>query len=243
MAAPRASGARTLGRGLTVLRAVGRRGQGATVAEVCADTGFDRAVVHRLLATLAEEGFVHRDPRSRRFRLGLALIELGGQARAQLEVGRAARVALRQLKDATRESTCLAVCDGEDAVIVDRVETAGGPGRMPLPVGTRVPLRRFVHGRVMLAEAPPGGAAGGSGSGAAGGDEPAAVGQQGFGVGSDEVAAGLVEVAAPVRGPEGEVLASLGLIAPAARVANPARLGPRVRTVAQEVSRRLGWAG
>lgn len=245
MAGARASGARTLGRGLDVLRAIGARPQGATVAEVCADTGLDRAVVHRLLATLAEEGFVRRDARTRRFRLGVDLIELGGKAAGQLEIRRAAHGALRLLKDGTRESTCLAVRDRDDAVVVDRVEAAASSSPVPLPVGARLPLRRTVHGRVMLAGGadPPTAVAAAGSAGAEPVDDLAGIRQRGFGVGSDDVAAGLVEVAAPICGADGEPVAALGVVAPASRVANPARFGPRVRTVAQEVSRRLGWAG
>lgn len=249
MAQQRASGARTLGRGFDVLRAVGARADGATVAEVCSDTGLDRAVVHRLLTTLAERGVVTRDGGSRRFRLGVALIELGGQATRQLDIRRAAQASLRMLTDGTRESTCLAVRHGADAVVVDCLEAGGGWGRAPLPLGTRVPLRRLAHGRVMLAFDAEGGAPGPvAGSRAAFGDGEvddgvAVVRQRGFGLGWDDIEPGLVEVAAPIRDAAGAAVAALGVIAPASRLADPARLGARVRTVAQEVSRRLGWAG
>src|SRR5687767_15865976 len=53
-----ASGSRTLSRGLAVLRCLGQSPEGATVAELSTATGLDRAVLYRLLETLADEGFV-----------------------------------------------------------------------------------------------------------------------------------------------------------------------------------------
>lgn len=230
----RAAGARTLGRGLQVLRAVGARSQGATVAELCADTGLDRAVVHRLLGTLSDEGFVTRDEASRRFRLGVPLIELGGRAAGQLELYRAGQPALRLLTDGTRESSCLTVRDGLDAVVVDHCEAGGGSTRPPLSIGDRVPLHRLALGRAMLAFSPA--------AETLGHEEMAVVQRRGFEVGADDIQRGLVEVAAPIRDAGGEAIGALGVMAAGSRLAEPARLGPRVRTVAREVSRRLGWA-
>lgn len=230
----RAAGARTLGRGVHVLRAVGARPQGATVAELCADTGLDRAVVHRLLGTLGEAGFVTRDDASRRFRLGVPLIELGGQAAGQLDLCQAGHPALRLLTDGTRESSCLTVRDGLDVVVVDRCEAGGGSTRPPLPVGARRPLHRLALGRAILAFSP--------GAERLGSEEVAVLQRRGFELGADDIQRGLVEVAAPIRGSGGEAVGALGVIASATRLAEPARLGPRVRSVAREVSRRLGWA-
>lgn len=218
---------------MQVLRAVGGRTGGATVAELCAETGLDRAVVHRLLDTLSEAGFVTRDAASRRFRLGVSVVELGGQAASQLELCQVAQHGLRLLTEGTRESTCLAVRDGADVVVVDRVEAGGGSARPPLAVGTRLPLHRVALGRAVLAFA--------TTPGVLGQQERAAVRRRGFEVGADDIQRGLVEVAAPIRGSDGEAMGALGIIAAATRLAEPARLGPRVRTVAREVSRRLGW--
>lgn len=237
MAQERVAASRTLGRGLAVLEAIGARADGATIAELCVSTGLDRAVVHRLLGTLAEAGFVTRDPRSRRYRLGVALVELGGRAVGQLEVRRAARTALRVLSDGTRESTCLVVRHGGDLVVVERVEALGAAGRTPLPVGTRLPLEATVHGRAMLALMAQGAPAGASAR------DLAEARDQGFAVGFDRIEPGLVEVAAAVVDGDRDPVAALGVVAPATRLPDPARLGPRVRTVAGEVSRRLGARG
>jgi DNA-binding IclR family transcriptional regulator len=241
------SGARTLARGFDVLQAVGARADGATVAEVCSDTGLDRAVVHRLLTTLVERGMVVRDGASRRFRLGVALVELGGQATRQLDVRRAAQASLRTLTDGTQESTCLTVRHGGDAVVVDCLDAGGGSGRAPLPVGSRLRLAHVGRGRAILAFSPDAQSVGATRRGAsamahgeARQEAIASARHRGFSLGWDDIEPGLVEVAAPVRDAHGTAVGAVGVIAPASRLPHPARLGPRVRTVAQEVSRRLG---
>lgn len=236
------AGSRTLTRGLAVLSAIGDRREGATVAEVCHATGLDRAVVYRLLEALRAAGYVERDGDTRRFRLSVALIELGGRASHQLEVRRAAFGALRMLQEGTREGTCLAVRHHQDVVIVDRVEAAGRGGRPTLPVGSRVPLWRLAHGRAVLAFLPDAELDGmplGSSTRA----ELAELRRRGFGFADGDLEPGVNEVAAPLIDRRGMAVASLGIVAPAGRLPNPASLGARVRLVAGEVSRRLGWGG
>ena len=81
----RSTGSRTLARGLTLLTALGEHQEGATVSGLAEATGLDRAVLYRLLDTLAAEGFVTRDPDTRRYRLGLSMLELGVRAAQGLE--------------------------------------------------------------------------------------------------------------------------------------------------------------
>ncbi|HSK24131.1 MAG TPA: helix-turn-helix domain-containing protein, partial [Egicoccus sp.] len=86
----RSSGSRTLTRGLALLNALGEHGDGATVSGLAESTGLDRAVLYRLLDTLTGEGFVTRDPETRKYRLGLSMLELGVRAAQGLEVRRLA---------------------------------------------------------------------------------------------------------------------------------------------------------
>ena len=236
------SGSRTLARGLAVLRVLGTSADGCTVAELSHATELDRAVLYRLLDTLAEQGFVVRDPDSRRFQLGVALVELGARAGRGLEVRRLAVPAMRQMLEQVREAVCLAVRDRVDVVVVDRVEPPGLFVRVGYHVGFRHPLAVGAHGRALLAflhgdEAPS--ATTITGALAAELEQCRA---RGFAVSSDELERGAAGVAAPILDRSGRAIASLGVVAPSPRLPEPAALGPRVRAVALEVSRRLGWS-
>lgn len=237
------SGSRTLSRGLAVLQALGDAGEGATVAELSTATDLDRAVLYRLLDTLVDSGFVVRDVETRRFHLGVALVELGARASRGLEVRRLALPGMRALMDQVKEAVCLAVRDRGDVVVVDRVEPPGLFVRVGYHVGFRHPLPVGAHGRALLAfldsddqralvERHP-----------ALGAELEASRARGFSLSTDELERGAAGVAAPILDRAGRPIASVGIVAPSPRMPDPAAVGPRIRLLAVEISRRLGWNG
>lgn len=238
-----AAGSRTLARGLRVLKCIGGAPDGATVAELAAATGLDRAVLYRLLDTLAEEGFVVRDGESRRYHLGVALVELGARAGRGLEVRRIALPAMRALMEQVREAVCLVVRDRNDVVVVDRVEPPGLFVRVGYHVGFRHPLVVGAHGRALLAFFDADERAQHLERHGQIGAEIDATRQRGYAVSADELEKGASGVAAPILDRLGRPIASVGVVAPSPRMADPASLGPRVRAMSLEISRRLGYAG
>lgn len=230
-AAARASGSRTLSRGLVVLRALGGDADGATVSSLSEATGLDRAVLYRLLETLAEEGFVTRDPESRRYRLGLAMLELGVRAAQGLEVRRLAGPALRALSDDTNETACLAVRDRDDVVVVEVIEPDGRFVQVNYRVGFRHPLGMAAHGKALLAFLPDGERL----------NELRPVRQRGVAYTRDEIEPGAAAVAAPVFDHSGRAVAAVGIVAPTSRLPEPEHVALRVLRSAREISERLGW--
>ena len=63
----------TLARGLDILGLFSRDLPELTQTEISARLGLPLPTVHRLTAVLAERGYLERDPRTRRFRLGLEI--------------------------------------------------------------------------------------------------------------------------------------------------------------------------
>lgn len=236
------SGSRTLARGLSVLRVLGTSADGCTVAELSQATELDRAVLYRLLDTLTEQGFVVRDSDSRRFQLGVALVELGARAGRGLEVRRLAVPAMRQMLEQIREAVCLAVRDRGDVVVVDRVEPPGLFVRVGYHVGFRHPLAIGAHGRALLAHLDGDERAGVAPAPAALQAELEQCRARGFAISTDELERGAAGVAAPILDRSGRAIASLGVVAPSPRLPDPTALGPRVRAVALDISRRLGWS-
>ncbi|CAN5119300.1 helix-turn-helix domain-containing protein [soil metagenome] len=228
-------GSRTLSRGLSVLRALGGTSDGATVAQISASTGLDRAVLYRLLGTLTEEGFVVRDASTRLFHLGVALVELGAKAGRGLEVTRLAAAGMQQLMELSREAVCLAVRDRDDLVVVERVEPPALFVRVGYAVGFRHPVTVGAHGQALLAFM------------ADHADGPAiapavrdAIRRRGYAVSTDELEHGASGVAAPILDQHGHAVAALGVVAPTPRLPDPSSLGPRIAQTAMDISRRLG---
>ncbi len=72
---------------IKILEELGVRGEsGATQAELAASTGLSKSTLHNLLSTLEADNFVRRDPGSRIYRLGAALIPLGAAATRQIQL-------------------------------------------------------------------------------------------------------------------------------------------------------------
>jgi DNA-binding IclR family transcriptional regulator len=227
----RSSGSRTLARGLSLLQALGEEADGATVSALSDATDLDRAVLYRLLETLEEEGFVTRDPESRRYRLGLAMLELGVRAAQGLEVRRLAGPALRALMDDTGETACLAVRDRDELVVVEVVEPPDRFVQVNYRVGFRHDLGLAAHGRALLAFLPDGA------------NDPALqpVRQRGVAYTRDELEQGASGVAAPVFDHTGKAVAAVGIVAPTSRLPEPDSVALRVLRSAREISERLGW--
>jgi DNA-binding IclR family transcriptional regulator len=227
----RSTGSRTLARGLALLNALGEANEGETVSGLAEATGLDRAVLYRLLDTLTDEGFVTRDPESRRYRLGLAMLELGVRAASGLEVRRLAGPALKTLSEETDETACLAVRDRDDLVVVEVIEPGDRFVQVNYRIGFRHPLGVAAHGRALLAFLPEGA------------NDPSlqSVRQRGVAYTRDELEPGASGVAAPVFDHTGRAVAAVGIVAPTARLPEPEQIALRVLRTAREVSERLGW--
>jgi DNA-binding IclR family transcriptional regulator len=229
--AARSGGSRTLSRGLVLLKALGADAEGSTVSGLAETTGLDRAVLYRLLDTLSIEGFVTRDPESRRYRLGLSMLELGVRAAQGLEVRRLAGAALRSLSEDTNETACLVVRDRDDVVVVEVIEPDGRFVQVNYRVGFRHPLGMAAHGKALLAFLPDGEKL----------TELRPVRQRGVAYTRDEIEPGASGVAAPVFDHTGRAVAAVGIVAPTARLPEPENVALRVLRSAREISERLGW--
>lgn len=232
-------GSRTLARGLMVLRAIAGASDGATVAELSTATSLDRAVLYRLLDTLCAEGFVNRDEPTRRYHLGVALVELGARAGQRLEVRALTAPLMADLMSETNEAVCLAVRDRDDLVVVDRVEPDGHFVRVAYGVGFRHSLLVGAHGHAITAHLPeelvdalkPSHAIR---------ETLAEVRGRGYAVSNGELETGTTGVAAPIIDASGHAIASLGVVAPTPRLADPLALGPRIVEATRQISRLLG---
>jgi DNA-binding IclR family transcriptional regulator len=143
----------TLARGLDILGLFAREAPELTQTEISAALGLPLPTVHRLTAVLAERGFLERDPRSRRFRLGLEIARFMPPLLSGLRLPDVARAHVTQLAADTGETVNLAVLqDGEIVYLLSE------SGRRILsartPVGTRLPAHCTALGKCLLAQLP-----------------------------------------------------------------------------------------
>jgi IclR family pca regulon transcriptional regulator len=236
----------SLQRGLAVIRAFDAQHPKLTLSEVATITGVTRAAARRFLLTLVELGYVRTD--GRRFSLTARVLELGYAYLSSLSLPEVAEHHLEALVAEVNESTSVSVLDGPDIVYVTRVPVSRIM-TVAISVGTRFPAYATSMGRVLLAGLAP--------------DELetylaqvrprpltsrtvtsvatlraelARVRAQGWALVNQELEEGLRAVAAPIRDPDGTVVAAVNLSAHASRTLESMRrdlLPPLLATAAR----------
>ncbi|HEV2196388.1 MAG TPA: IclR family transcriptional regulator, partial [Candidatus Acidoferrum sp.] len=102
---------------------------------------------------LERRGYLRRDVESGRYRLGLKILSLGGDAQANLDIADVALPFMRALEEKIHMTVHLAVLDQGEAVYIEKVEAPGF-----FKVNTWVGRRMFLHstsvGKCLLAWLP-----------------------------------------------------------------------------------------
>jgi DNA-binding IclR family transcriptional regulator len=119
------------------------------VSEIARELNMHKSTVHRLLATLELDGFVHRIDGSR-YTLGWKLFELGAIVPGWHRLRQVVLDVLGSLVAETGETAHLAVLDEGQVLYVEKVESQSRL-RMPSAVGKRIPTHCTALGKVLLA--------------------------------------------------------------------------------------------
>jgi len=228
------------------------------LVELAHRTGLQPSTTHRLLTTLIECGYVVQNPQTSRYRLSHKVVELAGGPEHRIERLRTTvRPHLVAIRNATDETTNLCVLDRFTVVYVDQAES-GHAVRMLTEIGRRVPAHACGAGKVMLAHQPPGVIAALAAkepfealtphtlrSATQLAEELALARSRGYAIDQEEFEDGVACVAAPIFGPDDDVLAAISVSGPAARLmrADLAELGLLVQTHVRAISGELGYAG
>lgn len=124
-----------------------------TASEIAEMAGMPLSTAFRLLHTLTVHRFLDYDPVTKKYRLGLKLLELGHLVNQQLDIVELAMPILTSLSHETKETAHLSIRDGDEGLFVAKVE---GPQslRTHTPLGTRVPLHAGASMKTILAFLP-----------------------------------------------------------------------------------------
>ena len=124
-----------------------------TIAEIAETTGWHKGSVHRLLVTLNYHGLVDRDIMTKRYTLGIALLEYSRVALKNLDIRHMAKSYLKALVDYSGETAALAVLRGTQITIVDTEESLN-PMRVSLNIAMGAPATTTSNGKAVLAYLP-----------------------------------------------------------------------------------------
>lgn len=225
----------------------------ATV-EIARELNLPKGTVYRFLTSLEQRGYLEQHPESRRWRLGIRILELSRVLLSQMDVRRRVLPYMEALSRAVNENVNLAVRDGSEMVYLERIEGQQFLN-LNLRVGSRLPLHCSSMGKVLLAHVPeprrtemvqcmelraftphtitdPGVLL----------QELDLVCERGYAICHEELAQGLVTVAAPIYDHEGRVVASLNVSGPSIRMnlRKVDQILPVLTQTALQASRALG---
>ncbi len=123
-------------------------------SELAAALGVDRSTGWRLATSLEKVGWLHHDPATGRYRLGMPLFELGTRVLDTIDVRDEARRVMTDLVASTGESVDLAIRDGDSVVFIDKIDGTAEV-RAFTRSGQRARLHATAAGKVFLAHLSP----------------------------------------------------------------------------------------
>ena len=243
----------SVNRAISILNAFSINEPQLGVTELSHRLGLHKSTVHRLLASLQKGGLVERDPRNRKYSLGIRLIELAGTMLNSRNVPQVVRPYLHYLADAAEELTYLAYLVGDEVLNVEQipgphlVQSVGWQGR-------RTPLHSTSAGKIFLAYMPekelervlekglPGTTSKTITDPADLRCELERVREQGYATSYEELEEGTNAIAVPITSPSDEVIAAIGVAGPSYRFTPERSMSHLdvIRSVAREISHRLG---
>lgn len=249
----------SLERGLAILESFTPERPWLGIAEIADSLGMSRSTTHRYVMTLAAMRLLVQGP-GRKYKLSLRVTHLGMATLNSTSLREHARPYLEELRQRTTYTVNLAELDGPEIIYVDRARSLRpGQGKIDLNLrpGSRLPAHCTSMGKVLLAYLPtleqrdlietmtlarrgPNSIM----SKKALHVELDYVREEGIAVNDEELAAGLVSIAAPLRNESREVIAAINLSAHTLKVSLEEmvdQLVPHLVTTADHISARLGY--
>jgi len=141
----------SVGKAFAVLRSFTSEAFELTLSEVAARADLDRGTAFRLIQTLIELGYLQPVPQSRRFRLGLACLDLGYTVLSHGSLRAIVEPLLRALVPEVGDAASLGILDGGDVIYLARVGAGLDRHKMDRRPGSRIPAYSAALGHVMLA--------------------------------------------------------------------------------------------
>jgi IclR family transcriptional regulator, KDG regulon repressor len=226
------------------------------VTQIAAKIGLSKSSAHRLISTLVKKGYLEKNEKNNRYRLGLSLLGLTGVIINHMEIHRESLPFLQDLVEQLEETVHINVLEGNDVVYLHKIECKH-PVRLLSDIGKRNPAYCSSAGKVILAYQSkelidhflqsallP------YGPNTITDPEKLLenlmeVQSKGYSIAIDELHEGVVSIAVPVRDYTEEVIAAISVVGPKQRM--PVHKFPDyvqiLHLAGQKLSRQLGYMG
>lgn len=242
-------------RALQILTAYETEGHELSILQLSQKVHLPKSTVHRLLATLANRGFIEQNSATGNYRLGLKLHALGSRVVLTRNLTTEAGPIVRQLVERFGETVSISVLDGIETVIVEKMESEQAM-RVTSQIGKRNPIHCSGSGKMLLALQSP--------------EEIerilalapldrytdktitdpgqlkanlAEIRRNGYAVDDEEIQLDQVCISAPIRDYRGAAFAAVTISGPATRIRSKGVevVAATIQKAANEISERLGW--
>ncbi|MDQ0163112.1 DNA-binding IclR family transcriptional regulator [Bacillus alveayuensis] len=224
------------------------------ISDLSSSLGINKSTVSRTMKTLASEGFVYKDPETKKYRLGLSILSLSGVLFSNMDVYRESQPVLNKLVENIGETAHISVLDDLEVVYLQKVE-CHHPVRFLTHIGRRNPPYCTSSGKVLLAFS----------------EEEiinnvvakgltaftkntitnpeklrshlAKIKEDGYAFSLEELSEGVNSIAAPIYDYTGKVIAALSVVGPKQRIPihKLKSIAKQVMAASKEVSERMGY--
>jgi DNA-binding IclR family transcriptional regulator len=133
-----------------LLDAIAKHDEAVSLKILSADTGLHPSTAFRILASLAEQGFVVRTERGT-YGLGVKLMQLGSRVSSSVDIRKVALPIMEKLRDELGETINLTVREGDEVVYIER-SVAKRMIKVEQVIGSRAPLHVTAVGKLMLGD-------------------------------------------------------------------------------------------
>ena len=123
------------------------------VSELARATSQSTSTVHRLVATLTDEGLLEQSAETGRYRLGLALFDMAAAVPTHRSLHEAVMMPMTELRHRSGETVQVGVLDGRQVVYVERLDSPNTL-RFFVELGRRNHAHCTGSGKVLLAHLP-----------------------------------------------------------------------------------------
>ncbi len=230
--------------------------QEAGITDIARALGTNKTRIMRVVLSLLMRGYVVQNEGTKKYRIGSRVAVLAANYCRNTQVAVLAQPFLGRLRDLFKATAILRALEGDTVVTIASEETTSDL-KVTHQVGSRFPLARASHGKVLAAYMPEKTVRSVLESqGIARYTSKTIVGiknflshlkivrSQGFAFDDEEVERGVRSIAAPVRDASGKVIASIGVSAPSflipkSSISSAARL---VKEIAAGLSAEFGWS-
>lgn len=136
-------------RALDILELLSAEKEGLGVTEIGNRLGLHKSTVHRILASMAERGYIEKNQINGNYKIGFKLVELSSIYLSHVELKTEARPYLWELASRLNMTTHLAILDGIDAIYIEKVDIASSI-RLYSQIGRRIPVYCSALGKSLL---------------------------------------------------------------------------------------------